>query len=399
MKKLAMLIMFFILHSSGQSQTNALPKPSGKYLTGITYMNFTDETRKELFDNSGQSFREITVKAWYPSDEKSNPEPYLLNADFAIKYCMFPEILRNLKTNSGRDLPVSSGENKYPVLIFSHGWGEHFSQNSILMEELASHGYIIFSIAHHYEAKYSEYPDGRIVHIEFNSNRFQKIWKEQQNPKAMELHKKRYTVSTDDERTELSREMETILPTALKESPKYWAEDISFFLDQLKTINGKNKILKDKLDTDRIGIFGMSMGGIATGEFCLNDNRVRAGINIDGGLHASLLEPDRRLQIPFLFLTGQMFSGCGKLFVDKSTGDCYSINVTNANHYNFTDHSIYPYSKISQLLGTIDGKRMIEIMNVIVITFFDKYVKGIEGADLINEANKYPEIKIASNIF
>ena len=398
MKKLTISLLIFVLFNSGYGQLNTLPKPSGKYLTGITYLCFTDENRKELFDNSGQSYREITVKAWYPSEKKLNPEPYFLNADFAIKYCMFSEIFRDLKTNSGRDLPLSSGENKYPVLVFSHGWGEHFSQNSILMEELASHGYIIFGIAHHFECKYSEYPDGRTVHIEFSSNRFQKIWKEQRNPKAMELHKKSYIVSTDDERMELFRKMSTTLPTALNESPKYWAEDISFFLDQLKTINKENKIFKDKLDTGRIGIFGMSMGGIAAGEFCLSDNRARAGINIDGGLHGSLLDLDRKLQIPFLFLTGKMSLGCGRLFTGKSTKDCYSINVTNADHYSFTDYSLYPTPMVRQLLGTIEGTRAIEITNYMVLSFFDKYVKEIPGINLIDEAEKYPEIEVTANI-
>ncbi|MBN2246460.1 MAG: hypothetical protein JW755_11520 [Candidatus Aminicenantes bacterium] len=74
-----------------------------------------------------------------------------------------------MKTNSSRDVPISSKEKKYPVLIFSHGWGEHYSQNTILMEELASHGYIVFSIAHHYECKFSSYPDGRFIYIEMDN--------------------------------------------------------------------------------------------------------------------------------------------------------------------------------------------------------------------------------------
>jgi hypothetical protein len=390
------ILLLCVLSTLARGQTNTLPKPSGKYLTGIAYLSFTDESRKELFDNSGQSYREITVKVWYPTDKTSSPEPYLPNADFAIKYCMFPEKFRDLKTNSGRDLPVSSGESKYPVLVFSHGWGEHYSQNSILMEELASHGYIVFSMAHHYESRYSVYPDGRIVHIDFNSKRFQMIWGEQQNPKAMELHKKMSAAATDDERMEISREMSRILPTGLNESPKYWAEDISFFLDQLMTINKENTIFKNKLDLDRVGVFGMSMGGIATCEFCMGDDRVKAGINIDGGLHGSIL--DGELHIPFLFLTGKIFSGYGRLFTGKSTKDCYSLNVTHADHYSFTDYSVYPTPLVAQLLGTIEGSRAIEITNDMVLAFFDKYVKEISATDLIKAAKKYPEVEFISNI-
>ena len=161
--------------ATGQSQTESLPKPTGKYFVGVTYLGFVDYNRKELFDNNLEKNREITVKTWYPSDIKSDFAPYLLKSEseFAVKYLQFPEIFRTLKTNSSRDVPLSSKESKYPILIFSHGWGEHYSQNSILMEELASHGYIVFSISHHYECKFSSFPDGRFIYIDMNSRRLQ----------------------------------------------------------------------------------------------------------------------------------------------------------------------------------------------------------------------------------
>jgi len=370
--------------------------PSGKHSISINYLHFTDNSRKELFDNTNENNREITVKAWYPADENSNREPYLLDAEFAIKYCMFPVIFKDLTTNSSRDLPVSSDKKQYPVLIFSHGWGEHYSQNSILMEELASHGYIIFSIAHHYECRYSAYPDGRIIHIEVKSLRFQKIMHEQQNPKAMELIHKMYNAGSDEERMQVFLETSNTLPTLLKESPKYWAEDISFFIDQLKEINGENKIFKDRLDLDKIGVFGMSMGGIASSEICVTDKRVKACINIDGGLYASVL--DSTIHVPCMFLNGKRFLGYGDLFTSKSLEDCYSLSVRNADHYNFTDYSIYPSPLVQSLIGAIDGNKIIEITNVMVLTFFDKYLKVSKDVDLIKKAKKYSEIEIVTNI-
>lgn len=280
MKRIFVILICSLLFNSVQSQTDTLPSPSGKYFVGVTYLSFIDENRKELFDNNQGSNREMTVKAWYPSDTKSNPEPYLLNAEaeFVVSYFQFPEIYKNLKTNSSRDVPLSTKENKFPILIFSHGWGEHYSQNSILMEELASHGYIVFSIAHHYECKFSSFPDGRIIYIDMNSLRFQKIMQEQQNPKAMELLQKMYNASNDEERMQVLVETSNALPTILTESPKHWAEDHAFFIDRLKDINSEHKIFKDKLDLDRIDVFGMSLGGMATVEICMNDNRVKAGI-------------------------------------------------------------------------------------------------------------------------
>ena len=398
MKRISILLLFGLLFSTGQGQTEALPKPTGKHLVGITYLSFIDDGRKELFDNNQEIDREITVKAWYPSDNKSNPEPYFLNAEaeFALKYLQFPEIYKNLKTNSSRDVPMSSKEDKYPILIFSHGFGEHYSQNSILMEELASHGYIVFSISHHYECKFSSFPDGRLIYLDMNSQRFQKIMQEQQNPKAMELLQKMYNASNNEERMQVLVETSNALPTILTESPKYWAEDISFFMDRLENMNNENKILKDKLNLDRIGVFGMSLGGMATSEICLTDKRIKAGINIDGGLFGTLVNVKH--QTPFMFLNSRRFLGYGKLFIGESTVDCYSLSVKDSDHYNFSDYSVYPVPSVSFLLGTIDGEKTIEIMNVIVLAFFDKYLKENNDINLIEQAKKYPEIEIATNI-
>ncbi len=376
-------------------QTNSLPKPTGKYFVGVTYLSFTDEKRIELFDNDQKNKREITVKVWYPADVKSKPEPYLRNIDFAIKYCMFPETYRNLMTNSALNIPVSNNAEKFPILIFSHGWGEHPAQNTILMEELASHGYIVFSVAHHYECKYSEYPDVKTSHIEFSSLRFQKIIGQQQDPKAMEWYMKMFAATNDNERAQVFHGTNDVLPW-LKEGAKYWAEDISFIMDQVKDINSTLGILKGKIDTDRIGAFGMSMGGIATSELCLNDPRVKAGISIDGGLLGSMIHGE--LDIPFMFLSSKRYVGYGPLFSGKSTEDCYALAIKNADHYNLTDYSLYPSPQVSFLLGTIDGKRALDITDALVLSFFEKYLKNKKEIDLIKEATKFPEIEISSNL-
>ena len=164
----------------------------------------------------------------------------------------------------------------------------------------------------------------------------------------------------------------------------------------LKILNSKHDLFKTKLDLDKIGVFGMSMGGIASTEVCLKDKRIKACINIDGGLCTSAI--DRKIQTPFMFLNSKRFLGYGHLFTSSSITDCYSLSVKNSDHYNFTDYSIYPYPPTERFMGTIDGNKTIEIMNTMVLAFFDKYLKEREDIDLIKEANKYSEIEIATNI-
>jgi hypothetical protein len=392
---LLLLSSFFV---TGQSQTESLPKPTGKYFVGVTYLSFVDCNRKELFDNNQEKNREITVKAWYPSDIKSDFEPYLLNSEseFAIKYLQFPEIFRTLKTNSSRDVPLSSKESKYPILIFSHGWGEHYSQNSVLMEELASHGYIVFSISHHYECKFTSFPDGRFIYIDMNSQRLQKIMGEMTNPRALEVIQKFSSASNDEERLQVFADMEKVLPTGLTESSKYWAEDISFFIDQLNGLNNENKFFKNKLNLDGIGVFGMSLGGFASNEASMLDNRVKACVSMDGGFHGLISKSE--IKKPTMFLNSKRYLGYGNIFTNRSKMDCYSLTVKNSDHFNFSDYSIYPVPAAKPLLGSIEGGKVIEIMNIMVLNFFDKYLKEKHNIDLIKKAELFSEIELATNI-
>lgn len=398
MKRLGILILcgvsFYCL--SGQAET--LPKPTGKYFVGVTYLSFVDADRKEIFDSRQEANREITVKAWYPSDRQSDPEPYFLEAEaeFVTESLQFPSTYKDLKINAGRDLPVSAKVNKYPVLIFSHGWGEHYSQNTILMEELASHGYIVFSIAHHYECKFSSYPDGRFIRIDTGNPRFQKIMKEQMSAMALGHFEKLKNAANDEERGRIFQEISTALPTILTESPKHWADDIAFFINQLKIMNGGDHRFQNKLDLDRIGVFGMSLGGLATSVICSTDRRIKAGVNMDGALPVASVHGKYR--IPFLYLSSKRYLGCGPLFISQSKHDCYSLTVKGSDHYNFTDYSIYPVPSVRFLLGPIDGAKTIEIMNKIILSFFDKYLKEKREIDMVKMAKAYSEIEIATNV-
>jgi hypothetical protein len=264
------------------------------------------------------------------------------------------------------------------------------------MEELASQGFIIFSIAHHYECKFSSFPDGRLIRVEMGNPRFQKIMREQMNPQAMGLFKKLENASSDEERVKVFSEMSATLPTILTESPKYWAEDIAFLMDQLKIMNGKDNRFQKKLDLDRIGVFGMSMGGMATSVICSKDKRIKAGANMDGGFIGAPLAG--KCHIPFLFLNSKRYLGCGPLFLRQSTQDCYSLTVKGSDHYNFTDYSLYPIPMVRFLLGPIDGKRTVEIMNIIIPAFFEKYLKKKPNIDILEKARRYPEIEIATNV-
>jgi predicted dienelactone hydrolase len=55
-------------------------------------------------------------------------------------------------------------------------------------------------------------------------------------------------------------------------------------LDRLSTLPPRSVAgrLIARLDTERIGVFGHSMGGVTAGQFCVEDKRCVAGLNLDG---------------------------------------------------------------------------------------------------------------------
>ena len=85
--------------------------------------------------------------------------------------------------------PSPEQEATYPVLIFSHGYEiGFFAQNTVQMEELASHGYVVFSVGHAYES--SIVFDGEGNSIGTNKSRIGAFYKE--GEETAELYAKTY---------------------------------------------------------------------------------------------------------------------------------------------------------------------------------------------------------------
>lgn len=68
-----------------------------------------------------------------------------------------------VQTHSFSEAALSLEQERYPVLIFSHGDGGNRNQNTFQVEELASHGYIVIGIEYTYNAVATVFPDGRTV--------------------------------------------------------------------------------------------------------------------------------------------------------------------------------------------------------------------------------------------
>ena len=357
------------------------PAPTGPYFVGTTRLHFVDVSRQDPFAPNPHTPRELLVVAWYPADVApgAQPEPFWPNAPAAapvlaqvlhLPRLNFLQHLRLVKSHSYPDAPVARAQAQYPVLIFSHGYGSTPWQNTVQMEELASHGFIVFSVGHNYDSLAIPFPDGRVVPVS------------QARVEAL--------VTRDP--AELKR--------IATESLAVWVADTRYVLDELTKINAGAAAgaaepggrFINRLELTRVGVFGMSFGGATAGEFCLQDPRCKAGMNMDGSQRGNVIE--HPLSVPFLYFAHEGDKGNDPIYA-SSRGDLYSVQIRHSAHANFSDASlVLPILRYTGLLGSIDAQEMERILNAYTVAFFQRYLEGKQPTLLDGPppAGQFPEV-------
>ncbi|OYP22035.1 isoform II, partial [Lachnotalea glycerini] len=198
-----------------------------------------------------------------------------------------------IKTHSYLNANLSDEEKTYPVVLFSSGYGSFVGQNTLQMEELASNGYIVFSISHPYEDFASIYPDGKI--LSFNTDQLNRFQNE------LTIVSKGYSgdkTSSDFERYAIAN------CSIAYESVQIWSDDTIFVADQIEKLNnGEIKsIFENKIDVTNMGVFGHSFGGATAGQTCLKDSRFKAFINMDGTAFGDSM--NQIIEQPFMVMNG-----------------------------------------------------------------------------------------------
>lgn len=374
----------------------SLPKPNGSYEIGTFKMSFVDTSRKETFSDTDE-YRNIPVQIWYPASNTHGKEraPWIDSVraiNLFSEYRHLPNLfdhLTRVRTNSFIHADLSDKEDTYPVILFSGGGAMFNGQNVVQMEELASHGYIVFAVGHPYEDFACQYPDGTLV--PYSQSQAEKSSKDTSN--AVNASRE---IIGDESSPEFHR---TILRNAplSNESARLWAQDMSFILDKLFELNDGSieSPFKNKLDTAGIGAFGHSFGGAASGQLCLGDDRVKAFINMDGSPFGDA--PDKEITQPFMILTvGKDAKYNVRSGYSVHEDNFMTVSISGSKHMNFSDiNSLIPFvGKLTGFLGTINPERQTLIMNSYILSFFDKYLKNSPAPLFDNPVSPYPEVTL-----
>ena len=367
-----------------------LPKPVGKYLVGITQLDFTDKSRKKVFIfEEDNTFREIPITIFYPAESNKGRDsapyssPELLEVLSKITFGLVSKnVAKVIKTNCYKDVPIASSKDKYPVIIFNHGYGGYTMQSTILCSDLASSGYIVVSVGHPYEASGVKYLDGKVIKMD------KAIQKNLKSITSLEYFRKMFAASTKEYYSDIKamKISEYILKNNddLANNVKIWAADSCFIADQLKTLNeGKpESIFHNKLKLDLgIGITGHSYGGATAAQTCLNDLRFVAGINIDGATCGDFAYKD--IQKPFMLLGTHLIKNISRTTYIYNTKDTYIVTLDDTQHLGYSDALFI--SRQVNLLNQIGKREKYEFREIVTnyhSYFFEKYLVGDREIEL-----------------
>jgi predicted dienelactone hydrolase len=369
-----------------------LPAPTGRYPVGTTSWHLIDRSRQETFAGPGE-FREVEVIAWYPATRGTGTRaPYLREGvgevrPFAKLFGaeMAFDQIEAVVTHAELDAPPARTPGKLPVLVFSHGYTGMPSSYTALMEDLASHGYAVLSVVHPYEAGAATLADGRIVSMNGAGGKFRQgiqdvlaEWgPEDQTMTAV-------TSATGD--TEQIRLLRGYLDT-LKHTGvmlRRWVDDTTFVVDRLSDLPAKSAAsqLAARLDPGRLGAFGHSMGGVTSAQFCVEDARCRAALNLDGiPQYGPMI--DTPMPKPFLMVYSERpgRAGASDPIYRGSAKPYYRVDMKGTRHLEFSDMPYWggPLRERSAL-GTLAPARAAELTALIVRQYFDQELVGQRSA-------------------
>jgi pimeloyl-ACP methyl ester carboxylesterase len=369
-----------------------LPTPTGRFAVGRAIHDWTDSAGLDTLAPVPGTKRELLVWIWYPSTAGQSVvvddylpvrlRPRAEPSDRANIWTLLTRDVSKVRGHSIRDPEVSPQQRSYPVVIMRAGASSGVLNYSTLAEDLSSHGYVVVGFDAPYRTQRVVFPDGRIM------GRTQ-----QNNPE----------ICVVPDRAQMERCLSRVLTA--------WTGDIAFVLDRLARLNASDSSggFTGRLDMAPVGVFGHSLGGAVAAQFCHEDSRCKAGIDIDGAPHGSVIRAG--LRQPFMFLLSdhgdasdpasiQILADIQSLYDRIPTDRRLRVVIRGAFHFTFSDDGAVMKSSVVRGLLRVFGKpgmsgrRQLAVTAYCVRSFFDAHLKGAGGSRVSMASPLYPEVQV-----
>jgi dienelactone hydrolase len=250
---------------------------------------------------------------------------------------------------------------------------------STILENLASHGYIVVGVDSPLFSSALKLPDGRIIKNESQRNR-----------------------------QKGARENEAVIQ----------AQDLIFVLNELERLNHSDKQFAGRFDLRHVGVFGHSRGGFAAPHACLLDRRFRACLNLDGyPLTPAVMA--NGIRQPYMHIEeiapweppptddelakakqtreeankeAQQEKQQRQTTFSKMSSGVYLVVIKGAKHMSFSDAPLVAPERYRDI--AINAQRATAITNTYVLAFFDRFLRGKQQPLLEGPSPKFPEVTL-----
>ena len=376
----------------------AIPAPTGPHRVGRRPFELTDASRRDPVDSTHP--RAIVGWIWYPAahaaDAGTRGDPATLERALPGEWGDLraaasankigdraAEAMRVIGVHATTNAGWAPEVRHAPVLVFAPGNGWLPTDYSVLIEDLASHGYVVIGVAPVGLSDVVRRRDGRSI---------------------------RKTLGVGP---------------AIAEDQAHAHRDVLHLLSRLAELDDDVAApWRGHLDLAHVGAFGHSLGGTTAIVAAAADARVGAAVNLDGDAMGSVTEV--RPRQPLLFVSQEVppmheappardpaWTESSRKGLERSerrrTGEwsrmssqsarALRLRLMGARHLNFTDAAL-----VSPLIvgperrwmrwGPIAGARGLRITAEVVRAFFDHALLGRAEGLLADPEHWFPELRI-----
>jgi dienelactone hydrolase len=339
-----------------------LLRPTGPYEVGEFSELLTDPGRTNASRRTNMQFM---VTCWYPASPNivGTPAPYMSSRVAAHTSTGFPSSrLADFATHAMEGAPFADDLAHCPVVLYSPSLNSHRRENLMLVQELASHGFVVVGMDHR-ETMAAEYPDGRVVQGQFVD--------------------------------------QSAIANVYARQPERTA-DARLVMKAAEAWQIAHPLLAGRLDLDNAGAFGFSFGGATAVDFGEPEVRCKAFANIDGRLLNDQLAAAGPTK-PFLLLLSDSSTYSTDdnrvLFFQRAMAPAYCLKVAGVVHLSYCElgllHDLNRFNQLFAQSATTEGLHAHVLARSVVLSFFKRHLRGEEDGVLDQFATNSAAVSLA----